>query len=437
MKIKLTASCIIVISFISGAMEPPISPDIVLKGLNREPIAHKFSPQADKVLIHSGHEANSLYIYETATGTCLATIAAKIQGFKWSPQGSFVAVKTRDKEDTGGQLKDTWHIYTNTGALVTEFGMDCFSKMKFSNDEKQIYYWPHPDSLTEEDAQVTVVDPYTGKIVAQLSDQKVKQNKLVAIDPLDKLIAVVSGKKTNFFSRDTFATSAELPLRITCYSPDGSLIGAYNWTELGGQHSVFNRVFQCVAVIAPSLSYGCYATINGANTILAAYSYYGPETSFSLTNPESMPVYLHNSMMTTLRSFSSWDGTRRITLKQEAVSKEAPDLFCGYNDFTRVFVTDIADETLDTDKSILLPGTICRILYTHDQDVVVMGRRHIVNLKTCQAISSKYGTQKEVESIRRRKVKQLISKTGAYLDVINKNGDESVCIRKLDWNKKP
>lgn len=392
--------------------EPVAQKDIVLESLTVRPESHKFSPLGDKLLVHAKEDGcNDLRIYKTATGKLIKKIPViESTKYKWSPKGSFILTRTRDAVQ----------IYKADASRITQLEVPIWFHVRFSDDERCVY---SGDKLGK--SNITVFESNTGKQLAQLSTD----GRLGVVDPLNKQIASVN-EETVFFSADSFEKSGGIPARLTCYSNDGSLMGAYSWADGESVHSLFNRMLQCITKFDSGRCAGCFATINPAKTILTAY-YTDVETNIMISNPEQK-VRLNKQFY--VHKFSSWDGTRRITLKQESKLPEDYSKPTEYS--TRVFITDLADETLDMASSIVLKGSIDRIFYTSDPNVILVGKMHVLNLKTKQIVNTAYGTSAPMVS-KQRKIKHLVSALGMYLAAKDKNGQEAMTVAQLDWNKAP
>lgn len=398
------------------AMDKPLAPtEVLLKDKEDEEtiFSYKFNPQGTKLLIHMNDKVvEDLCIYDTSNGDFLEGIPVSgLRSYKWSPQGSYIVI--RENEVT--------HIASEVGQKVAHLHIPMYFHVRFSNDERHIYTG---DKLAP--SNITVFDQ-KGTQLAQLAE-----GRLGPVDPLDEQIASVF-HNTSFFSTKTFEKVGQMPARLTCYSPDGALMGAYTWHSEGGVHSLFTRALVCIREFRFDKRMGPFATINPEKTILTAY-YSDSETNFELENSGKAPVHVTHRSDHETKSYFSLDGTRRITLKREReLKKEDTDLLEPYNHFTRISVSDSGDEKLERAKSILLPGVLSTILYTRDPDILFLTNGYILNLKTCEIIKTNVGVkQRELYT---KKIKQLISIMGTYLDVQIKNGDEIVAIRPLKWAK--
>lgn len=402
-----------------SAMDSPLIPqEVVLKDKEKKErlLSHKFNPQGTKILIHMKENAvEDLCIYDTSNGDFLEGIPVfDLCGYKWSPKGTYIGI--RESEVT--------HITSETGQEVGHVGVSDLFHVRFSNDEKQIYAG---DKFGP--SEITVFNP-KGIQLAQLA-----KGRLGPVDPLDEQIASVSSvfHNTSFFSTKTFEKVGEIPARLTCYSPDGSLMGAYAWKPEGGVHSLFNRALVCLREFTFEKRMGPFATINPAKTVLTAY-YSDSETNFEIRNMGKAPVHAKHAGEDSVKSFFSWDGSRLITLKHEQeLKKDITDFFEHYNHFTRICVSDLDNEKLDREKNVLLPGIINKIFYTCDPDVIFLANGYILNLKTCQIIMATAHLKRR--ELYTKKAKHLISKMGTYLDMQTKNNEEVAVIRPLKWNK--
>lgn len=388
----------------------PIKQEVILRDERMSPQSHKFSPQGDKIALHTKEEGfeDTLCIYHADTGNFHREISAgKLKGYKWSPQGSYLLLRTEQAA----------LIHSAEGGnRIGELKMPSWMHVRFSNDERHIY-------TGEKDAP-SIITVFNRNGIARAQLQK---GRLGPIDPLDEQVASVL-HNTSFFSTDTFEKVAEIPARLTCYSADGSLMGAYTWNAEGGEHSLFNRAFECIRRFTFDKRMGPFATINPEKMILTAY-YTNCETRFEIGNSGKAPIHVTHYSDQETKSFFSLDGARQITLKCEGEFKDEVDFFAPYRHFTRIYVSDSDDEELERAKSVRLPGVLSRILYTHDPDILFLANGDILNLKTCEIIKTNVNVKPP--ELYTKKVKHLISKMGAYLDVQIKNGDEIVAIRQL------
>lgn len=412
---KILFTLLLAFSLRIMSMDKPIIPGVTLEGLRTCPKGHKFSPDGNRLLVHADEvEAPDLRIFETTTGKLLARIAtANPEGYKWSPQGTFVAVRQ----------DDVVHVYTQEGTLRCKIDIPLWYHIKFSNNEQQIYCGQKESSSRIAVFATTLGNNNLGKLPIE--------GRLGSIDPLDERIAVFGSGNTIFFSTTDFKELAKVPGWVTGYSFDGQLCAAHVYTNNADvKLALYNRASECLATFDSRSLRAIFATINDSKTILSG-SYYKSEAHFAIQDPAQPPLVLNRSQYDA-KMFSSWDSTSLITLKEEVQLND--DVFKGYDYFTRVYVADRADEKLDPAKSVLLPGCFGRICYTRDPDVILVGTAHILNLKNCQVISPEYASSKGMQ-LRRRKIKDLISKMGAYLDVARSNGKASVCIIPLEWKK--
>lgn len=388
---------------------PPAKKEVILRDEKESPQSHKFSPAGDMIALHTTEQGfeDTLCIYHTNTGEFHREIpAGKLKGYKWSPQGSYLLLR--------GAENVLIHSVAD-GGKVGELKVSTDVHARFSNDECSIY-------TAEKDAKSVIkVFNYRGFELAEL-----QKGRLGPVDPLDLQVASISGK-TSFFSTTTFEKVAEVPARLTCYSADGLLMGAYVWDDAqGGEHSLFNRAFECIRRFPSHNKMGYFASINPEKTILTTY-YQDYETRFEIKDGAGSPMQVSHVSGAHTRSFFSLDGARRILFKREAHSLYRSD------QQTRVYVSDADDEKLERAKEILVPDSVCTILYTAHPEVVCIGNNYLLNLKTCQIIKA-YDYLK-IRYVYVRKAKHLISNNGSYLSVQEKNGDTIVAIRQLDWSK--
>lgn len=387
---------------------PSAGPEVILRDENMSPQSHKFSPAGDMIALHTTEKGfEDLCIYYTNSGEFHREIpAGKLKGYKWSPQGSYLLLR--------GAENVLIHSVAD-GGKVGELKVSADVHARFSNDECSLY-------TAEKDAKSVIkVFNHRGVELAQLAE-----GRLGPVDPLDQQVASISGK-TSFFSTNTFKKVAEIPARLTCYSADGLLMGAYVWDDAqGGEHSLFNRAFECIKRFTFHNKMGYFASINPEKTILTTY-YQDYETRFEIKDEAGSPMQVSHASGASTRSFFSLDGTRRILFKREAHSLYRCD------EGTRVYVTDVDDEKLEKAKEVLVPESVHTILYTANPAVVCIGNKYLLNLKTCQIIKA-YDYLK-IQHVYVRKAKHLISNNGSYLSVQEKNGDKIVAIRQLDWSK--
>lgn len=403
---------------------------------NEYPVSHKFNAQGSRLLVHLKEQTGdpkfeSLCIYDASNGEFLKEINGSInnmRGYKWSPNGSFIVVRKADNTQ----------IYSEKSDTSVNLDVPLWFGIKFSNDERQVYA-----ADKHQVGILTVFNPKNGQKLAELP-----KGKLYAIDPLTKLIAS-SHEKTSFFSTDTFEKLGEIDDSIRCYSQDGSLMGAWRWIggDQGGQHLLYNRKFECVRTFEPGKGLGCFATIHPEENNYIAY-YSDKETSFDMAT-DGQKTDLSHRDINSCQDFFSWNGTMQIRLQHAKQPIELADLkkvvdcpskvqefFSQFDTSTHVVVTDLKDNKQPIMQHMVLSEDIKRIFYTSNPNVILVGTKHIVNIKTGQAITTQYGTQKQMES-KKRKMKHIISALGAYLDVVTREGQTEVVIRQIDWNNAP
>lgn len=420
-------------SLFCPAMDKPLVPkEVVLKDKEDKgyPVSHKFNPQGTKLLVHRKEaKFDTLCVYDTSKGEFLGEIDTDgMTGYKWSPSGSFIVVKREDNTK----------LYPEDGKNVVHLDMLSWFGLKFSKDEHHVYAADKHEFST-----LTVFNPKNGQKLAELPE-----GKLYAIDPLNKLIAS-SHQKTSFFSTETLEKIGEIDDSIRCYSQDGSLMGAWHWIggDQGGHHSLYNRKFECVRTFEPKKGLGCFATIHPEENNFIAFNT-DAETSFDMETGKQKTDLSHCDIDRS-QDFFSWNGTMQIRLRHAKQPIALEDLkkvvdcpsklrefFSQFDTSTHVSVADLKDNKQPITQHIVLSEDIKRIFYTSNPNVILVGIKHIVNLKTGQVITTQYGTQKQMEP-NKRKIKHLISTLGAYVDVMTKEGEESVVIRQLDWNDAP
>lgn len=384
--------------------------------------SHKFSPLGNRLLVQTEEvrdksKLHSLCIYDATKGRFLKEVyaynnAQSLLGYKWSPLGSFIMIRK----------SETAIIYSEDGKNLVHLDVPSWFGVKFSEDERQIYA---ADKVGV--SILTVFNPKTGKKLAELPE-----GKLYAIDPLTKLITL-SHKKTNFFSTETFEKVGEIDDSVRCYGQDGLIMGAWHWIggDQGGHHSLYNRKFECVRTFEPVKGFGCFAVIAPNQESYIAYSA-GREVIYDIATGDKKAQADHQDANHS-RDFLSWDGTWLIKLHHEYTQSKELSFTSGFDVSTRIFITNLKDEALPIKEVIVFPEAIGSVLYTADPSIVLVGLKHILNLKTGQTITTNNRTQKQMSSERRR-IKSLISGSGAYVDEVVDNGNTSIVVRQLDWN---
>lgn len=382
-----------------GMDAPQNTKKVVLKDEHDVPHSHKFSPAGNRIALHIKQDGfqDVLRIYDTQSGEFHREIpAGTLTGYKWSPQGSYVLVRTAESA----------HVYDAADAQqICTIPKPQWVHVRFSADEQHIFTG---DKFNKDCINVLNV---RGVQRAQLSS-----GRIGPVDPLNEHISSIDGK-TYFFSAANFKKKGKIPSRLTCYSNDGLLMGAYTWNQEGGEHTLFNRAFECIRRFTLDKRMGPFAYIYHLNALLIAY-YHDRETRFAIDNTNKVPIHITHESGSQTKSFFSLDGKYRIVFKD---SKD---------DCTRVQVTDAEDVKSEQSKKFLLPDIIRTILYTTNPSVVFIGNCYLLDLATCKLIRTYM--YKKKHDLFTKKTKSIISNNGAYLDVESRNGDTEVGIIQLD-----